>query len=318
MMQQLALYIRLSHEDLHKSSHRIKDESNSITVQRQLLSSYIHQQSDLSSLPQLEFKDDGFSGTTLKRPAFQQMMELVREGQIGVILVKDLSRLGRDYIEVGKLLDHVLPSLGVRIISVNDRYDSSHHKGQTAGIEIALKNLVYDVYSKDLSAKVRASIEIFQKKASYVTTPPYGYRLDPLKKHCLLVDEESAAVVREMFRLRLQEFSIAEIAEQLNQKGVLTPSAYLHVKGKRRLSGSPDNLLWTYQMVRKLLGNIKYTGTMVNNTTRKRMINDTSYQNVPKEQWYYREDAHEAIVSKEDFYTVQAMLTHHKRKAPVP
>ena len=154
MKKCIAVYLRLSLEDVDKKTNRTKDESNSIAAQRQLIQRYIALNPDLEGLPQMEFCDDGFSGTNFERPDFQRMIDLVRDGQIHIVIVKDLSRFGRDYLEVGDYLEHIFPFLGVRMISINDHYDSENNLGNTAGMDVAFKNLIYDYYSKDLSKKV--------------------------------------------------------------------------------------------------------------------------------------------------------------------
>ena len=151
MKKCIATYLRLSLEDVDKRTNRAKDDSNSIAAQRQLIQRHIEQNPYLAGLPQMEFCDDGFTGTNFERPDFQRMIDLIRDGEIHIVIVKDLSRFGRDYLEVGDYLEHIFPFLGVRMISINDHYDSEKYLGNTAGMDIAFKNLIYDYYSKDLS-----------------------------------------------------------------------------------------------------------------------------------------------------------------------
>ena len=153
----LALYLRLSQED-EAARGKLKDESNSIHSQRLLLRQYVKEHEDLACLPIREFVDDGFSGTNFDRPQFQQMMAQVKAGEVGCILVKDLSRFGRNYLEVGDYLEHIFPFLGVRFIAVNDHFDSQEYVGMTTGIEVAFRNLVYQRYSQDLSEKVKSAM----------------------------------------------------------------------------------------------------------------------------------------------------------------
>ena len=161
MKKQVAIYLRLSQEDLYKGTNTIKDNSNSIILQRLLINRYLDQTPDLCGLPRLEFCDDGFSGTNFKRPNFERMIDCVKDGEISCIVVKDLSRFGRDYLEVGDYLEHVFPFLGIRFLSVNDHYDSVKHKGRTIGMDVAFRNLIYDYYSKDLSKKVKTAMNCF-------------------------------------------------------------------------------------------------------------------------------------------------------------
>ena len=140
MPKAIALYLRLSQEDVDIRRNAAKDESNSISAQRSLITRHIDETPDLCNLPRLEFCDDGFSGTNFSRPDFQRMIELTKQGEIGCIVVKDLSRFGRDYLEVGDYLEHIFPFLGIRFISVNDHYDSSAHDGKTVGMDITFRN----------------------------------------------------------------------------------------------------------------------------------------------------------------------------------
>ena len=142
MKKCIAVYLRLSLEDVDKRTNTAKDDSNSITAQRQLIQRYIEENSYLSGLPQIEFCDDGFTGTNFRRPDFQRMIDLIREGEIHIVIVKDLSRFGRDYLEVGDYLEHIFPFLGVRMISINDNYDSEKFLGNTAGMDVAFKNMI--------------------------------------------------------------------------------------------------------------------------------------------------------------------------------
>ena len=151
MKQQIAIYLRLSLEDVDKRTNKIKDESNSIASQRMLINRHLDQNPLLCDLPRIEFCDDGFSGTNFDRPDFAKMIEYAKHGEISCIVVKDLSRFGRDYLEVGDYLEHIFPFLGIRFKSINDHYDSAKHEGKTIGMDIAFKNLIYDYYSKDLS-----------------------------------------------------------------------------------------------------------------------------------------------------------------------
>lgn len=313
MKQQVALYLRISQEDINLHTNELKDESMSISAQRQLIISYLDADAHLAALPRLEFKDDGFSGTNQNRPGFQHMIEQIKKGEISTVIVKDLSRFGRDYIDVGDYLEHIFPYLGIRIISINDGYDSDIHKGQTIGIDVSLRNLIYDYYSKDLSAKVKAGMGLHQKKAAYTNSITYGYVRHPDKKHCMIINPETACIVREIFAMRLEGYSTTEIARTLNNRGVLTPAAYRRSTGRRKDEAAlaPQ---WTHQAILSILSNIKYTGTMVNHMVESRSIRDGGVR-LPKSEWIFRENAHDAIISKEDFERVQAMLSRRAKSS---
>lgn len=313
MKEQVATYLRLSLEDVDKRTNKIKDDSNSIVAQRLLINRHLDKNPMLCDLPRIEFCDDGFSGTNFDRPEFARMIEMAKRGEISCIVVKDLSRFGRDYLEVGDYLEHIFPFLGVRFKSINDHYDSAKHEGQTISMSIAFKNLIYDHYSKDLSKKVKSAMNIKQKECHYVNVPPYGYMVSPTDKHQLVIDDEAATVVRRIFMDVIGGKSCTQIARELNSEKVLTPSQY---KGTKR----PNTVLpikkqqWTHSMIHTILKNLKYAGTMVNHTRESRHLQDKSQRRVPKDEWYVKENAHEAIVSQEEFDAAQDAI--HRRRNP--
>ena len=307
MKEQVAIYLRLSLEDVDKRTNCMKDESNSIVSQRMLLTRHLDQNPNLCDLPRLEFCDDGFSGTNFDRPDFARMIECAKRGEISCIMVKDLSRFGRDYLEVGDYLEHIFPFLGIRFISVNDHYDSSRHEGKTIGMDIAFKNLVYDYYSKDLSKKVKSAMGMRQREARYVSTVPYGYQPDPKDKHQLILDMETAPVTRRIFTEIIAGKSCTQVAKELNEDRIPTPSQH---KGRTSNSTFPQ---WTHRTVHNIIENLKYTGAMVNHTRESRFIRDKSQHRVPREEWFIHEDAHEAIVSHEEYDQAQAAIQHRKK-----
>ena len=309
MKQQVAIYLRLSQEDIDKRTSRVKDESNSISAQRLLITRHLDLNPALRDLPRLEFCDDGYSGTSFDRPEFSRMIELVKRGEISCIVVKDLSRFGRDYLEVGDYLEHIFPFLGVRFQAINDHYDSIKHSGKTIGMDIAFKNLIYDYYSKDLSKKVKSAMGMKQREARYVSCAPFGYRISPTMKHQLVMDPEAAVVVRRIFLDVIAGKSTSQIARELNSEGIATPAEHKSIR-RRTASGTPQ---WTHYMILNIIENLKYTGTMVNHTRESRHIRDGSQRRVPKEEWYLREDAHEAIVTLEEFDQAQEAISRRKK-----
>lgn len=308
MKQQVAVYLRLSQEDVDKRTNKVKNESDSIASQRSLINRHLDQNPILGVLPRIEFCDDGFSGTNFERPAFLRMIESARRGDICCIVVKDLSRFGRDYIEVGDYLEHIFPFLGIRFKSINDHYDSDLHEGSTVGMSIAFKNLIYDYYSKDLSKKVKSAMGLKQREAKYVNCIPYGYKVHPTEKHQIIIDEPAAAVVRRVFIDVIAGKTSTMIAKELNDEGVLTPAAY---KSVIRPPESKKQQ-WTHHTVLAMLHNIKYTGTMVNHTRESRHLRDKNQRRVPKDEWYIRENAHEAIVTQEEYQQAQGMIRRRK------
>ena len=197
----IAIYIRLSAEDGDLSDE--KNESNSVVNQRAYIRRFIELRPEFAGAQILEFCDDGYSGTNMERPAVRRLLEQVRQRKINCIIVKDMSRFGRDYIVVGDYLEQIFPFLDVRFIAINDSYDSKDHKYGSAGlIDVSFRNVIYDLYSKDLSEKVRSTKKQLAEKG-YCVAPYafFGYQKAPGNKHTLLVDEDAAAVVRRVFDL---------------------------------------------------------------------------------------------------------------------
>ena len=308
MPKAIAIYLRLSQEDVDLRRNAAKDESNSISAQRRLILSHIDEMPDLRNLPRLEFCDDGFSGTNFSRPDFQRMIELTKQGEISCIAVKDLSRFGRDYLEVGDYLEHIFPFLGIRFISVNDQYDSSRHDGKTVGMDITFRNLIYDYYSKDLSSKVKTAMRTKQEKGEFITCFPYGYKPSPKNKHKMIIDESAAAIVREIFDAVLSGKSTSEIAANLNARGIPTPQEYKKVR--RREDTEPQ---WTHPRIAYMIRNIKYAGVMTNHTRESRFIRDKTQRRVPINEWIVHPDAHEAIIPREQWDQANEMLRNPKK-----
>ena len=308
MPKAIALYLRLSQEDVDIRRNAAKDESNSISAQRSLITRHIDETPDLCNLSRLEFCDDGFSGTNFSRPDFQRMIELTKQGEIGCIIVKDLSRFGRDYLEVGDYLEHIFPFLGIRFISVNDHYDSSAHDGKTVGMDITFRNLIYDYYSKDLSSKVKTAMRSKQEKGEFITCFTYGYKPSPENKHKMVIDEPAAEIVREIFDAVIAGKTTSEIAANLNARGVPTPNEHKGVRRKDK--GEPQ---WTHPRITYMIRNIKYTGVMTNHTRESRFIRDKNQRRVPMSEWIIHPDAHEAIISREKWEQANEMLRNPKK-----
>lgn len=249
-----ALYIRLSLEDGDVDGVT-KAESNSVNAQRHLLSEFYANQEEFQNIPSLEYVDDGYSGTNFNRPAFRRMMEDASAGRIGIIVVKDFSRFGRDDLEVGNYLEKILPLLGVRFISVNDGFDSENYSGITGGMNVALKNMLNAMYSRDLSKKVRSAMTTHAQKGEYMPAfPPYGYLKDSENKHHLIVDPEAAAIVKLVFTMAADGKTKGQIAKYLNENNVMTCREYMHQKGVR-LHGENEKAkkLWSVTTISDML-----------------------------------------------------------------
>ena len=305
------LYLRLSRDDGDK------EESNSITGQRELLRDYISQHPELREYAVRV--DDGFSGSTFERPSFQKMIEDVRAGRTDCIIVKDLSRFGRNYLDVGEYIEKIFPFLGVRFIAVNDHYDSLGDKKSSDDLIIPFKNLINEAYCRDISVKIRSQLEIKRKNGQFLGSfAAFGYLKDPQNKNRLIVDEYAADIVRDIFRWKLEGVSPQDIADALNKLGVLSPMEYKRSLGMKYTTSFKTNskALWSAGTVIRILKNPIYTGVLVQGkeTTpsykvHKRITKDQS-------EWVVTEDSHEAIISKIDFDSVQKVLKLDTRRSP--
>lgn len=247
----VAIYLRISVDDENRS------ESDSIINQRNLLRSYIAAAPTLSAGEVLEFSDDGWSGTNFNRPKVQELLELARFGVIRCIVVKDLSRWGRNYPEVNEYLDQIFPFLGIRFISVNDHYDSNDYKGATAPIDVAFSSIMHDMYCKELSIKVKQSHLAKAQKGEYVTgTVPFGYLRSKEKKNQLVIDEGAAVIIRRIFDMACNGISTIRIAATLNEDGVATPLIWRKRNGRSMLGYKLEDSKQTYwenSVIRKIL-----------------------------------------------------------------
>lgn len=299
----MALYIRLSYEDCDVHAPGEKRESNSVVNQRALLRAFYRDHEELHKYSLREFCDDGYSGTNFDRPQFQAMMEEVRRGNIQCIMVKDLSRFGREYLEVGGYLELVLPLFGTRFISVNDGFDSDRYAGTTGGLELALRNLINGMYSLDLSQKVRSALKTRNRQGKYWGGSGfYGYLPSPGDKHRLVVDEPVRPVIERIFALRINGKSTTEIAKLLNCEGIPCPAAH---KKRRDLCYNgrilEDEPVWLRGTVKRILNDERYTGKMITGTRESDGIRSNKMRTLPRDQWTVVENAHEAIVTEETF-----------------
>lgn len=300
--KKLAFYIRLSLEDFDlKSSGKM--ESNSVTNQRKLLQDYYHAHPELTEYEVAEFCDDGFTGTNFERPRFQAMMELVRQREIQAIIVKDLSRFGRDYLEVGAYLELILPLFGTRFISVNDSFDSKDYAGTTGGVELALRNLINGLYSRDLSVKIKSANMTRRRRGDYQGgTAFYGYLLDPKDKHHLIVDTNVSDTIVRIYNACIAGSSASQIARQLNDEAIPSPAKYKHTAGEVYNGRIVDSSsIWTATTVLRILKDERYTGKMISNKRESVGIHTGKMRPLPKEEWIVVDGTHEAIISQELF-----------------
>ncbi len=294
----IAIYLRLSKED-----EDIRDESNSITNQRAMLKEYVSK--NFTDYKLKEFVDDGFSGTNFRRPGVMSMLEQVRDGEFDCVIVKDFSRFSRDYIELGSYLDQIFPFLGVRFLSLNDRYDSSKNTGNITDLDISFKGLMYDLYSKDLSLKVKSSLQIRKKQGQYTSAnAPFGYRKDPNDRHRLLIAEDEAELVKRIFLLTSEGKTSAEIARQFNQEKIPTPIEFKIKKGRTRKKPLGDGFQWEGSVICSILRNPVYIGDMVYDKYYRDEVGGKNHLK-PRSEWKIYKNHHEAIVSREFFEKIQ-------------
>lgn len=249
------------------------------------------------------YTDYEYSGTNFERPQFQEMMQDIKDRKINCIIIRDLSRLGREYLEMGRLIDKVFPFLGVRFISVNDKVDTVKDLDYKKSFEVTLKNIVNDMYAKDISVKIKTSKHNRAKNGYFIgTVPPYGYKVVKLKEgQKLEVDEKVRFIVEEMFRLTLEGKSQYEVAKYLNKKGYATGMVYYKTGRVYRLEGEPQ---WHKSTISKILTNRAYTGTLVQGRRQQNLAKGVKQHFVEENEQIIFENAHEPIISKEDFEKV--------------
>ena len=304
--QKIAIYLRLSIEDAAGVSkdYERQGESNSISSQRKMLLEYICRDEELSGQEVVEFCDDGFSGTNMDRPGMQELLGQVKQREIGCILVKDMSRFSRDYIELGTYLNQIFPFMGVRFIAVNDHYDSREHEGNTIELDTAFQTLLYDLYSKDISVKVKTSVENKCANGEYVFGQvPFGYAKSQTEKNVVVVNEKEAEIVRYIFSLAESGMSSMQIAKRLFEEQVPTSSQMRHPERK---AAQKEHLTWSAKMVRKILNNRFYLGEMAYGKTVRKSVGSKTGVAVPREEWKVIPDHHEPLVTPEIFARVSS------------
>ena len=294
-----AAYVRLSVEDSGKPG------ADTIEGQKNLLLRFIEDDPTLTLYGL--FCDNGRTGTDFDRPQFEKMMEEVRKWHIDCIVVKDLSRFGRNYKETGNYLERIFPFLGVRFIAVNDGFDTLTARRGADGYLVPLKNLINEVYSKDISRKSGSALAAKQKNGDFIGAwAPYGYRKQPDNPRKLEPDEATAPVVRQIFRWRAEGVSVTQIARRLNDEGVPSPSAYLYNTGVCKTE-KYNGVSWYVQTVKNLLSRQVYIGHMVQGTKRQSFYENRGQYKKPREEWIVVENTHEPLIDRETFDKVQEL-----------
>ena len=304
----VAMYLRLSQDD-EKYDKDFKVESNSISNQRLQIQDYIDKNEEMELAG--EYVDDGYSGINFERPAFKEMMEDVITGSINCIVVKDLSRFGRDYIDSGRYLQRVFPSLDIRFIALNDNYDSFTASETEKNLVIPFKNFINDNYCRDTSAKVRSVCKVKRKQGQFISNyAPYGYEKDEEDKHKIVIDKEVEYVVRKIFSMKLEGYSSYSIAKHLNDNGIPSPMEHKKAKGIRYKTGFSTKAVakWDTPAVNRILINEIYIGTLQQGKREKINYKLDKVVSKDKSDWIEIEDNHEAIIDPHDFEIVQKLL----------
>ena len=300
-----ALYCRLSRDDGTES------ESNSIGNQKKLLS---QKAKEMGLTDKKYYVDDGYTGTNFNRPGFQQLIDDIEIGLVSAVMVKDLSRLGRDYVSVGNYTDSYFPEHNVRFIAVNDAIDSDEGESEIA----PFKNILNEMYARDISKKIRSSHRLRGSMGEPLSQPPYGYMKSSENKKKWIIDPEAATVVKSIFKMCLDGKGNETIARELQENEVLIPMAYWRSKGLNRggKKTQTNPYKWCKTTVQKILSQQEYCGDIINfKTYSKSFKNKPRYEN-SKENWAVFKDVNEPIIDRETFETVQKFISKTKRRAP--
>lgn len=305
-----AAYFRLSRDDGDKM------ESDSITNQRLLVSEYALEHGITISE---EYVDDGYTGSNFDRPDYLRLISDIEEGRINCVIIKDFSRLGRNYIEMGKLMTQYFPAVGVRLISVNDNYDSSREMNASDEIVIPFKNLINDAYCRDISLKVRSQLDNKRKNGQFIGAfAAFGYIKDPEDHNHLVIDETASEVVQLIFNMKLDGYSTLRICSKLSEMSIPTPFEYKRMMNPEYKNGFQPKYCsgWAANTVDRILRNEIYTGVLLQGKRRKINYKLNKITDVNPRNWYRTENAHEAIIPKTIFDYVQKLTTIDTRTAP--
>lgn len=307
-MKKACMYLRLSREDGELS------ESNSISNQRQIILSFA-QANEIDVC--YEYIDDGYSGANFNRPDFGRMIRDLEDGLFNTIIVKDLSRFGRDYIESGKYLQKVFPEKNIRFISVNDNYDSENADVSDTHLILPIRNFINDSYCRDISMKVKSSKEVKRKNGQFIGAfAPFGYKKDIKDKHKLVVDTEVSHIVERIFQMKIDGYSSKAIADFLNSIGLATPSRHKENSGENFSTGFVvKNSKWDSKTVNRVIQNKVYIGVLEQGKTAKLNYKSKKEVKVSKEDWIITENAHEGIVSKSVFALANKMLLRDVKRS---
>lgn len=300
-----ALYCRLSRDDGTES------ESNSIGNQKKLLS---QKAKEMGLTDTKYYVDDGYTGTNFNRPGFQQLIDDIEIGLVSAVMVKDLSRLGRDYVSVGNYTDSYFPEHNIRFIAVNDAIDSDEGESEIA----PFKNILNEMYARDISKKIRSSHRLRGSMGEPLSQPPYGYMKSPENKKKWIIDPEAATVVKSIFKMCLDGKGNETIARELQENKVLIPMAYWRSKGLNRggKKTQTNPYKWCKTTIQKILSQQEYCGDIINFKTYSKSFKNKRRIENSKENWAVFKDVNEPIIDRETFETVQKFISKTKRRAP--
>lgn len=300
-----ALYCRLSRDDGTES------ESNSIGNQKKLLS---QKAKEMGLTDTKYYVDDGYTGTNFNRPGFQQLIDDIEIGLVSAVMVKDLSRLGRDYVSVGNYTDSYFPEHNIRFIAVNDAIDSDEGESEIA----PFKNILNEMYARDISKKIRSSHRLRGSMGEPLSQPPYGYMKSPENKKKWIIDPEAATVMKSIFKMCLDGKGNETIARELQESEVLIPMAYWRSKGLNRggKKTQTNPYKWCKTTVQKILSQQEYCGDIINFKTYSKSFKNKRRIENSKENWAVFKDVNEPIIDRETFETVQKFISKTKRRAP--
>lgn len=302
-----AIYLRLSRDDEDIDGN--KSESNSISSQRDMIRSFIRKQDNMEIYD--IYVDDGFSGANFDRPEFKRMMKDIEAGHVDCVIVKDLSRLGRDYIEAGRLIQKTFPAFSVRFIALTDHFDSLTADYNETSLVVPVKNFVNDSYSRDISGKVRSHQKIKREKGDFIGAfAVFGYKKSEDNRNQLVPDDYAADIVKKIFAWKIEGYSNLAIAKRLDEMGILSPMEYKKLRGEKFQTSfvTEAKARWSSVAIKRILTNETYIGTLVQGKEEKVNYKVKKSVRKPEDEWIRVPGAHEAIISNEDFEIVQDLL----------
>lgn len=305
-------YLRLSKEDGDVAGSETL-QSNSIENQKEYIEDYIHSKPEIKIVD--FYVDDGYSGVNFDRPDFQRMLQDIKNKKIDCVIVKDLSRLGRNYIEVGRYIERLFPLLGVRFIAINDNFDSADDTAASNNIIIPFKNLINDAYCRDISIKIRSHLEVKRKRGEFIGAfAVYGY-MRGKDKNKLIVDPYAAEIVKEIFGMKMDGMSQQAIADELNSLGILSPAEYKKEQGSgyKTVFQTHSKAKWTAMAVMRVLTNEIYVGTLIQGKESTPNYKVKVREKKPREEWIRIENAHEAIINRADFEIISDIIQKDTR-----